>query len=76
MILREWTKRQGIDPQTASRWFWGGTLPVPATKMGKLILVTNVGSRPGRAAGRNIIEATVFSADQQADLDGQVATFR
>jgi len=37
--LREWALSQGIHPQTAYRWYRQGKLPVPARKMGKLILV-------------------------------------
>jgi predicted site-specific integrase-resolvase len=37
--LREWALSQGIHPQTAYRWHRQGELPVPARKMGKLILV-------------------------------------
>ena len=34
----EWATQQDIHPQTAYLWFRTGTLPVPARKMGKLIL--------------------------------------
>lgn len=42
--LREWATRQGIHPKTAYRWFRERTLSVPATKMGKLILVEDLES--------------------------------
>jgi len=53
--LREWALSQGIHPQTAYRWHRQGKLPVPAQKMGKLILVGDLEATtqasPGRAAG-------------------------
>jgi len=73
MNLREWAKRQGVHPQTAYRWFREGTLPVPATKMAKLILVGDLDSAVGPTSGRTVLYARVSSADQRADLDGQVA---
>jgi putative resolvase len=36
--LREWALAQGLHPQTAYRWYREGKLPVPARKMGKLML--------------------------------------
>jgi putative resolvase len=43
--LTEWTHAQGIHVMTAYRWHREGTLPVPARKAGRLILVS-----PGTAA--------------------------
>jgi predicted site-specific integrase-resolvase len=37
--LREWALEQGVHPKTAYRWFREGTLPVPARRAGRLILV-------------------------------------
>jgi predicted site-specific integrase-resolvase len=37
--LSDWADRVGVHKQTASRWFPGGTLPVPARRVGRLILV-------------------------------------
>ncbi|WP_072792092.1 hypothetical protein [Ferrithrix thermotolerans] len=45
MNLREWAFEQGIHPQTAYKWFRQGKLAVPATKMGKLILVGDLSSK-------------------------------
>ena len=73
MNLREWALRQGIHPQTAYRWFRQGKLPVPATKMGKLILVGDLEAPAAPGPGRTAIYARVSSADQKADLDRQVA---
>jgi len=73
MNLAEWAGHQGIHPQTAYRWFREGTLPVPARKMGKLILVGDLNAETVRTGGRTVIYARVSSADQRSDLDGQVA---
>jgi predicted site-specific integrase-resolvase len=73
MNLREWALSQGIHPQTAYRWYRQGKLPVPARKMGKLILVGDLEAAPKSSAGRSVIYARVSSADQQPDLDRQVA---
>ena len=40
MNLTEWTHAQGIHVTTAYRWYREGTLPVPARKAGRLILVS------------------------------------
>jgi putative resolvase len=58
---------------TAYRWYREGTLPVPARKVGRLILVspdTAAGAVPRGGAG---LYARVSSHDQKADLDRQVA---
>ena len=39
MNLREWALSQGIHPQTAYKWYRAGKLPIPARKVGQLILV-------------------------------------
>ena len=72
MNLREWARQQDVHPQTAYRWFRTGTLPVPARKMGKLILVGDL--EAGRVSSRlTAVYARVSSADQRDDLDRQVA---
>jgi putative resolvase len=72
--LTEWAQAQGIHVQTAYRWYREGTLPVPARKVGRLILVspqTPAGSaRKAESAG---LYARVSSHDQKSGLDGQVA---
>jgi hypothetical protein len=37
--LKEWAKREGVHPVTAYRWFREGRLPVPARRVGGLIVV-------------------------------------
>ncbi|MEU8272045.1 IS607 family transposase [Sphaerisporangium sp. NPDC049002] len=72
MNLKEWAKAQGVHPITAYRWYREGTLPVPARKVGRLILVGDIDpATPGGAT--TVVYACVWSADQKADLDGQVA---
>jgi predicted site-specific integrase-resolvase len=71
--LREWALSQGIHPQTAYRWHRQGKLPVPARKMGKLILVGDLEAPARQERGRTAIYARVSSVDQRADLDHQVA---
>lgn len=71
MNLKEWARQQGIHPVTAYRWFRDGKLPVPAHRVGGLILIdAPAGPDP---AGITAVYARVSSADQKADLDGQVA---
>ena len=72
MNLAVWAERNGVACVTAYRWFHGGLLPVPARKVGRLILVgdPSVGAGP---RARTAMYARVSSADQKADLDRQVA---
>ena len=71
MNLKEWAARNGVGYATARRWFAEGTLPVPARRVGGLILVMDE-SEPA-PAGTAVVYARVSSADQKADLDRQVA---
>jgi putative resolvase len=70
--LTEWAHTQGIHVTTAYRWYREGTLPVPARKVGRLILVSTdtAAASPQGGAG---LYARVSSHDQKADLDRQVA---
>ena len=56
---------------TARRWFAAGKLPVPARKVGGLILVGDQAA--GAPQGVTAVYARVSSADQKPDLDRQVA---
>lgn len=69
--MKEWAKREGVHPVTAYRWFREGKLPVPARRVGGLILVEPpVGPAPAETV---VVYARVSSADQKSDLDRQVA---
>ena len=73
MNSTEWAHAQGIHVTTAYRWYREGTLPVPAQKAGRLILVS-----PGTAAGLSpqggaSLYARVSSHDHRAELGRQVA---
>ncbi len=59
-----------MNRHTAYRWFREGTLPVPAQRVGRLILVKSAGAG---SPGGVVLYARVSSHDQRADLDGQVA---
>jgi predicted site-specific integrase-resolvase len=73
MNLAEWAQTQHIHPQTAYRWFRQGRLPVPAQRVGGLIMVGELdGTQPHRR-GRTVVYARVSSAEQKSDLDRQVA---
>jgi predicted site-specific integrase-resolvase len=69
--LKEWAAREGVGYSTARRWFDEGRLPVPARRVGGLILVGEPGAAPD--PGVTAVYARVSSAGQRADLDRQVA---
>lgn len=71
MNLKEWAASQGISYATARRWFGAGKLPVPAYQAGRLIVIGE--PAPVAEPGSTVAYARVSSADQRADLDGQVA---
>jgi predicted site-specific integrase-resolvase len=70
MNLAVWAERNGVARVTAYRWFRAGLLPVPAVKVGRLILVDEPAADEDR---RTAVYARVSSADRKADLDRQVA---
>lgn len=71
MNLKEWAKREGVHSVTACRWFREGKLPVPARRVGGLILAEQP-TAPD-SAHVVVVYARVSSSDQKADLDRQVA---
>jgi predicted site-specific integrase-resolvase len=75
MNLEAWAERNGVARVTAYRWFHAGVLPVPARKVGRLILVDEPAGPAGVAGPQptTAMYARVSSADQKADLDRQVA---
>jgi putative resolvase len=71
--LMEWARAQGIHVTTAYRWYREGTLPVPARKAVRLILVSpDMAALPPAQGGAGLY-ARVSSHDQKAGLDRQVA---
>jgi putative resolvase len=73
MNLSEWASRVGVSKFTAYRWFREGTLPVPARRVGRLILVDVEGVSAAGPQARTVLYARVSSHDQRSDLDRQVA---
>jgi putative resolvase len=71
--LSEWASRVGVSKFTAYRWFREGTLPVPARRAGRLILVDLEGTPVPGLSARTVLYARVSSHDQRSDLDRQVA---
>jgi predicted site-specific integrase-resolvase len=72
MNLVAWVQRDGVAWVTAHRWFHAGLLPVPARRVGRLILVEERAGEPGPRLF-TAVYARVSSADQKAGLDRQVA---
>jgi putative resolvase len=60
-----------VSKFTAYRWFREGTLPVPAERAGRLILVN--GGVAEREPARAVLYARVSPDDQRGDLGRQVA---
>lgn len=69
--LKGWAEAAGVGCTTARRWYCHGTLPVPARKVGGLILVGDPERQP--TSGVAVVYARVSSVDQEPDLDRQVA---
>jgi predicted site-specific integrase-resolvase len=69
--LADWAETQGVSRQTAYQWFRAGKLPVPARRVGRLILVEAPSEAKTRAI--TVVYARVSSTDQRSDLDRQVA---
>jgi predicted site-specific integrase-resolvase len=70
--LKEWAAAQGVSYATARGWYRDGKLPVPARKVGGLILVGDPVTETADR-GVTVVYARVSSTDQRADLDRQVA---
>jgi predicted site-specific integrase-resolvase len=73
MNLKEWAASQGVSYAVARKWYRAGTLPVPARKVGGLVLVGDVTGKDDAPTGQTVVYARVSSADQRPDLDRQVA---
>jgi predicted site-specific integrase-resolvase len=72
MNLAAWAQRNGVARVAAYRWFRAGLLPVPARRVGRLILVDEPIGEAGQGSC-TAVYARVSSADQKADLDRQLA---
>jgi predicted site-specific integrase-resolvase len=70
MKLSEWARQNGITYKTAWNWWPAGKLPVPARQMPTGTILVEAGERKEAGA---VLYARVSSADQQAELDRQVA---
>jgi predicted site-specific integrase-resolvase len=68
----EWAASQGVSYATARSWYRAGLLPVPARKVGGLVLVGDP-AVPAAPRGQTVVYARVSSADRRPDLDRQVA---
>ncbi len=64
MNLATWAGRNGVAWVTAYRWFRSGILPVPAQRVGRLILVDDPTVLKDRRS-RSAVYARVSSADQK-----------
>jgi predicted site-specific integrase-resolvase len=71
--LKEWAAATGISYATARRRYESGTLPVPVYRLGRLIMVGEPLTGAAPRAGQVVVYARVSSADQELDLDRQVA---
>ena len=69
--LADWAASVGVNRHTAYRWFREGTLPVPAQRVGRLIVVKT--TAVSASAAGVVVYARVSSDDRRADLDRQVA---
>jgi putative resolvase len=74
--LTEWSRAQGVHPQTAYRWFREGTLPVPAVRVNERTVLVSPDVPVGPAAAAFGLYARVSSHDEKSDLDRQVARLR
>jgi predicted site-specific integrase-resolvase len=68
--LSGWAQQEGVSKYTACRWYHAGTLPVPARRAGRLILVEPAAVS---APGRTVVCARVSSAGQRPGLGRLVA---
>jgi putative resolvase len=68
--VADWVESVGVNRHSACRWFREGTLPVPAERVGGLVVV-RAAAAAGWAAGV-VVCTRVSSHDQRADLDRQV----
>ncbi|WP_207634398.1 hypothetical protein [Candidatus Frankia alpina] len=80
MNLKEWAAAKGIGYTTARRWYRDGLLPVPARKIGGLVVVgrgcrtcpagCGRGVRPGVLGGTLLRDADVTTIDARTATEG------
>ena len=70
--MKEWAASQGVSYAVARKWYRAGVLPVPARKVGGLVLIGDL-SEQHAGPGSSVVYARVSSADQRPDLDRQVS---
>jgi predicted site-specific integrase-resolvase len=71
--VKGWAAATGIAYATARRRYAAGTLPVPACRLGRFVLVGVPVIGATADAGRVVVYARVSSGGQETDLDGRVA---
>ncbi len=69
MSLTGWARQQGVYPQTAYRWFRGGTLPVPAVRVSSRSVLVSADAPVRAEATAYGLYARVSSHDRKDDLD-------
>jgi putative resolvase len=74
MKLAQWARENGVNEDTAYRWFHAGVLPVPARQLptGTILVDATPAVSGAAGAGTVALYARVSSADQRADLDRQL----
>jgi predicted site-specific integrase-resolvase len=73
MNVKEWPAATGVSYATARRRYEAERLPVPTYRLGRLIMVGEPVTRSVAGVDQTVVYARVSSADQEADLDRQVA---
>ena len=73
MNVAAWAERNGVVRVTAYRWFCCGVLPVPAQRVGRLIVIDDSSAGPPARSALTAVYARVSSAEQKADLGRRVA---
>ena len=67
--LAQWARENGVNEDTAYRWFHAGVLPVPARQLPTGTILVEVAPVEAGGAATVALYARVSSADQRADLD-------
>jgi predicted site-specific integrase-resolvase len=62
--LKEWAAANGVGYSTARQWFLDGKLPVPARRVGGLILTSMCARLYGRRAAANRARRAVAAATE------------